>query len=102
MELSSRSESGRRPGAVVNSKGMVGELFAYVARNSRGNVFITGPDMQKPDAECDYISYSYFPEDGTICMLNMDYENEHKCILQEFGQAKTITLSPGEFRLLKV
>lgn len=87
-------------GAVVDSKGMVGELFAYVARKSRGNVFITGPDFERPDAECDYISYSYFPDAGVICMLNMDYEHEHKCVLQNFGDKEFITLAPGEFRLI--
>lgn len=87
-------------GAVADSRGMVGELYAYVARKARGNVFITGPDFIRPDKECDYISYSYFPDAGVICMLNMDYENEHRCVLQNFGDKEFITLAPGEFRLI--
>ena len=88
-------------GAVVNSKGMVGELYAYVARKARGHVFITGPDFERPDAECDYITYSYFPDAGVICMLNMDYTKEHKFVLQQFGDKEFITLAPGEFRLVE-
>lgn len=88
-------------GAVTDSKGMVGELFAHVARKARGNVFITGPDFEKPDLECDYIAYSYFPDAGVICMLNMDYEHERKCVLHNFGDKEFVTLSPGEFRFVE-
>lgn len=89
------------PGAVADSKGMVGELYSYVARISRGHVFITGADMECPDADCDYISYSYFPDAGVICMLNMDYEHERKCVLHQFGSCGSVTLAPGEFRLIE-
>ena len=78
----------------------MGELYAYVMREAHGNVWITGPDFEKPDGDCDYITYSYFPDDGRICLMNMDYRNERKCVLHWFGEKDFITLKPGEFRLM--
>ena len=51
-------------------------------------------------ADCDYIVCSYFPDAGRICLLNLDYANERKCILQQFGDKDFLTLAPGEFRIV--
>jgi len=87
-------------GAFEGSKGLMGELYAYIARTTRGNVWITGSDFERPDADCAWISYSYFPEAGKICLYNLDYDHERKCILHWFGEKDFITLKPGEFRLM--
>ena len=87
-------------GARVEQRGMMGEIYRYAAKLGRGNVWITGPDFENPDENCDWISFSYFPEGGKICLLNMDYENERKCVLHWFGEKDFITLAPGEFRLM--
>ncbi len=81
-------------------KGLMGELYAYVMRISHGNVWISGPDFEKPDADCDFISYSYFPDAGKICLMNMDPKNARKCVLHWFGEKDFITLEPNEFRLM--
>ena len=36
------------PGAIFGSPGLVGRLYDYVARLSRGHVWITGPDFETP------------------------------------------------------
>ncbi len=87
-------------GARVEQRGMMGEIYRYVAKLGRGNVYITGPDFENPDAECDYIAYSYFPDAGRICLLNLDYEKPHGFVLHQFGDKERLTLGPGEFRLL--
>ncbi len=87
-------------GARVEQRGMMGELYRYAAKLGRGNVWITGPDFENPDADCDWISYSYFPDGGKICLLNLDYGHARKCVLHWFGEKDFITLEPGEFRLM--
>ena len=87
-------------GARVEQRGMMGELYRYAAKLGRGNVFITGDDFENPDADCDYVCFSYFPEGGKICLLNLDYVNPRKFVLHWFGEKDFITLEPGEFRLM--
>ena len=87
-------------GAVERSKGLVGELYSHIGRTTRGNVWITGPDFTTPDEDCNWINYSYFPEAGRICLMNLDYDHERKCVMHWFGEKEFITLKPGEFRLM--
>ncbi|MCQ2388483.1 MAG: hypothetical protein MJ138_02090 [Kiritimatiellae bacterium] len=84
----------------VADVGMVGYLYKYVARIAHGNVFISGPDFVNPDEDCNWIVYSYFPDAGKICLLNLDYDNERKFVLHWFGEKDFVTLDPGEFRLM--
>ncbi len=88
------------PGCTVDSKGLMGLLYGYVASISRGHVWITGPDFAKPDADCEHIAYSYFPDAGKICMQNIDFKNPRRCILHQFGDVDPIELAPAEFRIL--
>ena len=87
-------------GAEEGGPGMVGYLYQYVARLSRGNVFITGSDFEKPDEDCGWIVYSYFPDEGKVYLLNLDYEHERTCVLQQFGDKDFLTLKPAEFRIV--
>lgn len=66
----------------------------------RGNVYITGADCEKPDADCGWILYSYFPDEGKVYLLNLDYANERRCVLQQFGDKDFIVLRPAEFRVV--
>ena len=88
-------------GSVENPRGLMGELYAYIARISRGNVWITGPDFERPDEDCGYLAYSYFPDSGRIFLLNLDYEHERKCVLHWFGEKDFLTLKPAEFRIIE-
>jgi hypothetical protein len=85
----------------VDSKGLMGLLYSYIASISRGHVWITGPDMKAPDADCDYIAYSYFPDAGRICLQNIDFHNPRRCVLHQFGDVEQIELAPAEFRIME-
>lgn len=88
-------------GSEIADIGMVGYLYRYCAKLARGNVYITGPDFENPDEDCGWIVYSYFPDEGKVYLLNLDYENERRCVLQQFGDKDFITLKPGEFRIVE-
>ena len=88
------------PGCTVDSKGLMGLLYGYIAGISRGHVWITGQDFAQPDADSEYIAYSYFPDAGKICMQNIDFRNPRRCILHQFGDVDPIELAPAEFRIL--
>ncbi|MCI7643953.1 MAG: hypothetical protein MST10_06320 [Lentisphaeria bacterium] len=84
-------------GSFDDDRGLMDYLFEYAAMQGRGHVWITGDDFEKPDADCKWIIFSYFPDAGKVCFLNLDYDNPHKCVLHYFGDKKFITLQPGEF-----
>ncbi|MBR4938891.1 MAG: hypothetical protein IKZ22_08460, partial [Kiritimatiellae bacterium] len=88
-------------GAEVKDVGMVGYLYQYAAKLGRGNVYITGEDFENPDEDCGWILYSYFPDEGKVYLLNLDYGRERKCVLQQFGDKDFITLKPGELRIVE-
>ena len=88
-------------GAEVKDVGMVGYLYQYAAKLGRGNVYITGEDFENPDEDCGWILYSYFPDEGKVYLLNLDYARERKCVLQQFGDKDFITLKPGELRIVE-
>ena len=88
-------------GAEVADVGMVGYLYRYAAKLGRGNVYITGGDFENPDEDCGWILYSYFPDEGKVYLLNLDYERERRCVLQQFGDKDFITLKSGEFRIVE-
>ncbi len=88
-------------GAEVEDVGMVGYLYRYAAKLGRGNVYITGEDFVNPDEDCNWMLYSYFPDEGKVYLLNLDYAHERKCVLQQFGDKDFITLKPGEFRIVE-
>ena len=84
-------------GSFDDNRGLMDYLYEYVAKQGRGHVWITGPDFENPDEDCKWMIYSYFPDGGKICFLNLDYDNPRKCVLHYFGHKKFITLQPGEF-----
>lgn len=88
-------------GAELADVGMVGYLYRYCAMLGRGNVYITGNDFENPDEDCFWILYSYFPDEGKICLLNLDYERERKCVLHQFGDKDFVALKGGEFRIIE-
>ncbi|MDY3286177.1 MAG: hypothetical protein SOX31_06355 [Eubacteriales bacterium] len=88
------------PGGVYGSSGLLGYIYRAVANESRGHVYITD-DKRVPGTECDYVSYSYFPEAGKICLFNVDFEQPHTVWLHRFGIHEKLTLAPGEFRTLE-
>lgn len=84
-------------GSFDDDRGLMDYLYEYVALQGRGHAWITGSDFEKPDEDCKWIVFSYFPDGGKVCFLNLDYDNPRKCVLHYFGDKKFITLQPGEF-----
>jgi hypothetical protein len=89
------------PGSRSNSPGLIGTIYRHIAREARGNVWISD-DGREPGDECQRITYSYFPEDGTVCLLNIDSRSPRAVFLHHFGQVERLELTPGEFKTLKV
>jgi len=87
------------PGGLMNSGGLPGYIYRAIANEHRGNVWITD-DKLKPGKECDYVAFSYFPAAGKICLMNVDFENEHTIWLHQFGLCEKMTLAPMEFKMI--
>jgi hypothetical protein len=85
------------PGSTRNSPGLVGMIYRQIAKDSRGNVYITD-DGEEVGEECEYLNYSYFPEAGKIYLYNIDSEKSHGGFLHHFGKSEQFDLAPGEFR----
>lgn len=88
------------PGGHIDSPGLAGYVYRHIARKVRGRVWISD-DQQDAGPECAFISYSFFPEDGKICLQNIDFDHAHTCYLHSAGSAEKLTLAPGEFRTVQ-
>lgn len=88
------------PGATLGSTGLVGFIYRHIARQVRGHVWITD-DQIDAGPECAFIAYSYFPESGTICLHNVDFDQPHHCYVHHFGVNDAVQLKPGEFRMMQ-
>ncbi len=88
------------PGARVNSKGLIGTIYQHLAARHRGSVWITDDGHTTGEA-CEYIAFSYFPQDGALCLQNVDLKNPRRFMLHRGGQAEAIELAPAEFRLIR-
>lgn len=88
------------PGGTIGSRGLIGAIYAYIAQRNRGHVWIT-TDGETIGSECDYVCYSYFPEDGRICLQNIDLERSRSVYLHHFGVQDRVDLKPGEFRFVQ-
>lgn len=88
------------PSSTIDGVGFVGEIYRMLALERRGQTYITD-DGQLPGSECNHITYSYFPTNGEICLLNIDFDRPHTCHLHHQGSVESITLAPAEFKLIK-
>jgi len=88
-------------GSRPDDAGMTGAIYRYITKLVRSDVYITDVGLDDPYRECNYVNYSYFPEDGTICLFNVDFVRPHTFDLHRFGKTETVTLAPQELRLLK-
>jgi hypothetical protein len=87
------------PGSTLNSPGLIGMVYRHIARENRGTVWITD-DGQHTGTECEYIIFSYFPEAGKVCMLNVDFDRPHSGFLHYGGRDEPVELKAGEFRVI--
>jgi hypothetical protein len=87
------------PGSRIGSKGLIGAVYEHIALRHRGSVWITD-DGARPGRECEHVCYSYFPESGHVCLLNVDFDRPHRFFLHGRSSGEQIELAGGEFRLL--
>ena len=85
-------------GTVPGDTGFVGDVIKYLAKVSRGDVYITEKETDDPGSECDYVDFSHFPSDGTVILLNIDFAKPHTFDLHILGKTETVTLKPHELR----
>jgi hypothetical protein len=88
------------PGSRMDSPGLVGTIYRHIAAENRGSVWITD-DRKTTGKECEYITFSYFPQAKKICLYNIDFKKSHGFFLHHSGKARRIDLKPGEFKMIK-
>lgn len=88
------------PGCTIGSNGLMGLLYAAIASQSRGHVWITGAGAAQPDEDCGHIAYAYYPDAGQICLQNLDFHRPRRCVLHLFGDVEPVELAPAEFRFM--
>ncbi len=88
-------------GEYIGSDGLMATVYKYVASISRGDVYPSAVGGDLPDAECDYVICSYFPDDGRVFLKNIDFRKPHTVDVHVFGKSRTITLKPAEMRIFK-
>lgn len=88
------------PGAERDSIGLTGYVFRHIARQVRGAVWITD-DQIDAGPECHFVSYSHYPGQGTVCLLNIDFKNPHRVFVHRSGRSEPVDLGPGEFRMIE-
>jgi hypothetical protein len=42
--------------------------------------------------------FSFFPEDGTVCLMNIDFDHAHAFKLHLPGEVRDVVLGPSEFQ----
>lgn len=87
------------PGSISKPGGLLGYVYRAIAEENRPMVYITD-DGKETGVACRRVAFSYFPEGGKICLLNIDADNEVTFFLHQYGMTDEITLEPGEFRMM--
>lgn len=80
------------PGAMTVPEGMITELYRYFASQTAPTVKVT--ENGKPPQ---YTCHSYFPEDKTLCLLNLDFDHPHQVEINCNEKICSRTLAPAEF-----
>ena len=84
------------PGATRHSIGLIGEVYRRIALDTRGPVFITD-DGRTPGQECGWVTYSHFPSNGKVYLLNTDFTAAHSVFLHRQGRVEKIKMKPTAF-----
>lgn len=87
------------PGATIYSSGLVGEVYKKIAVDNRGTAYITDDEISAGPS-CERIVYSYFPSNGKVYLLNIDFEIARECFLHVKGRIINLKLAPLEFKII--
>ena len=89
------------PSAELHSPGIIGYVLRSLASRARGTIFITDDGIM-PARECEHVMYSYFPQDHSVCLMNIDFDHSHTFYLHLPDGVRETTLTPSEFRRFKL
>jgi len=87
------------PGAKIDSSGLVGEVYKRIALDNRGTAFITD-DGIAPGQNCGHITYSYFPSNDKVYLMNIDFNQPHEFFLHVKGTKTHIKMEPLQFKII--
>lgn len=88
------------PRATVDGVGPVGAVWRYLAKLTRGDVYITERGGDDPGAECSFVNLSHFDASAKTLLFNIDFERPHTIDLHRAGAVETVELAPQELRIL--
>lgn len=80
------------PGAMTVPEGMITELYRYFASQTTPTVKVT-ENGKLPQ----FTVHSYFPEDKSLCLLNLDFDHPQQLEFHCNGKTESRTLGPAEF-----
>ncbi len=89
------------PGSRLDSVGLIGHVYRYLAMQTKGKVWISDPGSDEPGRQCGFIAYSFFPDSGDICLHNIDFSRSHTFTLHTPKGDETVKLPPAVFRRIK-
>lgn len=87
------------PGTDKDSKGFVGKIYKAIASQARASVYISDDGIM-PGVNCEYVTYSYFPSNRKVYLLNADFTNSREIYLHKQGKKELIKLDPMEFKIV--
>ncbi len=87
------------PGAEIDSNNIIEEVYKKIAIDNKGTAFISD-DGAAPGEQCKYITYSYFPSNRKVYMMNIDFSRTHEFFLHLNGNKTYIKLKPLEFKII--
>jgi hypothetical protein len=87
------------PGAEIDSSGLVGKVYKKIALDCKGTAFITD-DGIAPGKNCEHITYSYFPSNDKVYLMNIDFNQPHEFFLHVKGTKTHIKMEPLQFKII--
>jgi hypothetical protein len=84
-----------------DQEGATGEIYRYLAKRARGTAYITDDGADEVGENCKKISFSYFPSNGKVYLMNCDFAGECTFYLHVKDMVQKITLQPAEFKVVE-
>ncbi len=88
------------PGSCKDQEGATGEIYRYLAKRARGTVYITDDGLDDVGENCRNISFSYFPSNHKVYLMNCDFASKRSFYLHINDTVQKLTLQPAEFKVI--